>query len=77
MMNNIGVICLEIIICLGKNVFIFLEQFDESLFLSWEQFLPRLTFCGVLLVPRLITSNCMDELFVLQFVTFLNLSWRS
>jgi hypothetical protein len=41
-----------------------------------EQFFPRLMFCGIVLVLRFTTSNYIVELFVLQFVTFLNLSLK-
>lgn len=45
--------------------------------LKGEQHVPRLTFFGSSSVPKLITSYCMVDEFVLQLVVLLNLFCKS
>ena len=42
-----------------------------------EQHFPKFTYLGSASVPKFISSNCKDELWVLTFVGFLKLLFRS
>ena len=42
-----------------------------------EQHFPKFTYLGSASVPKFISSNCKDELWVLTFASFLNLLFKS
>ena len=61
----------------AKTSLYFLNSLTNRTLSCGEHLKPKLTIFGFYLVPRLIDSYFMDELCILQLVSFLNLSSRS